>query len=69
MAEISEKDGSETTTVPAKDLDLEITIWNKNKSSQDMSEKIDPEKDVSYISDVPKKKEGQEDTRYTNLWH
>ena len=49
MAEISEKDGSETTTVPAKDLDLEITIWNKNKSSQDMSEKIDPEKDVCYI--------------------
>ena len=32
-----------------------------------MSEKIDPEKDVSYISDVPKKKEGQEDKHYTNL--
>ena len=34
-----------------------------------MSEKIDPEKDVSYISDVPKKKEGQEDKHYTNLGH
>ena len=34
-----------------------------------MSEKIDPEKDVSYFFWCSQKKEGQEDTRYTNLWH